>query len=123
MKFAILTSAAFMALAIPAQAGDRVIVGDTMVTGSSGSVLLFDGITPKHGFLVAIATVGEPFCSISDHGPAVIDRGFFVGSNAGNVSSPVFFAVPMFVTPPGYTPVGPVSIICNSDAFLTARAW
>ena len=101
-----------------------VTVGDIVIPTGGVSTLLFKGITPPHGFLVALATAGVPYCVISDNGPAVDHQGFFVGSISGSVVSPTFFAVPMFVTPPAYKPVGPVSVLCNSNnVVLTARMW
>jgi hypothetical protein len=123
MKHLVIALGAFLASLGTAQAQGPVTVGDIVISTGGVSTLLFNGATPKHGFLVAVATVGEPFCNISDDGPAVAYQGFFVGSLTPNSTSFAFFAVPMFVTPPGYTPVGPVSVNCNSTAVLTARMW
>lgn len=98
--------------------GGTVIVGPQPVT-------LFNGVTPKNGFMAQLMANNNGICNINDNGPPGIN---FLGSNAGFLvagyrgiqsgpasGSLVPVAPPgIFVTPPGYKPMGPVSIACVS---------
>ena len=94
------------------------VVGDTL-DGSTQvpaetSTVLFNGAVPRNGFMV------EPRgndCVLNDHGSA----SFITGANG-----PAGFSIAngaTFITPPGYKPMGPVNVICGTQAYIAARAW
>jgi hypothetical protein len=106
--------------AVPSNAVDGTVLvhGFTLTT-------LFGGVTPRNGFHVALNFWGYelPGCFVNDNGPAAqpiypnsVGAGFFLQLIAGEQP-------PSFTTPIGYKPMGPVSILCNSDLWITARAW
>ena len=89
----------------------KSIDGSTTIT-CGVSTLLFGGATPSKGFMIQ-----TPFneLAVNDNGPASFNppvQGFYV---LGGV----------FITPPGYRPMGPVSVNCNGTgpAYVAARAW
>ena len=96
---------------------------DGSMTVPQGGVVvtLFSGVTPPNGFMVQINAPNElgNTCNISDNLPATISGvGFLIGG--------VFNTTPLpntFITPPGYKPIGPVSIICTSSITIAARGW
>ena len=88
--------------------------------------LLFSGVTPSNGFMV------QPFGTdifVNDNGAAqppgvggTGQQGFFVANAHTTPSSPSS----IFVTPPGYKPIGPVSVYgtcASGTAYVAARAW
>ena len=90
--------------------------GSTFITCGT-STFLFNGAVPPNGFMVQ-ATTG--YAIVNDNGPAVFggstnDQGGFYLVN-GQV----------FVTPPGYKPLGPIRVICppgDGTPYVAARAW
>jgi hypothetical protein len=74
---------------------------------------LFNGTTPPNGFMVQVNGYS---CWVNDNGAASIPVSSTTGSG---------FNLPgnLFVTPPGYRPMGPVSIICNEATYIAARSW
>lgn len=99
-------------------------MGGTGGSGSGSVVMLFNGIIPSNGFMVQILstqalTVG---CYVNDNGPANGSGtvGFAFGNIAGSGPST---HPPLFVTPLGYKPIGPVSIWCNGGALIESRGW
>jgi hypothetical protein len=83
------------------------------------STILFNGVVPPNGFMVE-ATQGLPAVMVNDNGPAVFwnatndQGGFYI--TGGQI----------FVTPSGYKPMGPVSVLCPpgaGTAYIAARAW
>jgi hypothetical protein len=77
----------------------------------STPVILFNGAVPPNGFMIsinAIGNVGGVVCSVNDNGTAE-----FVGAG--------FLFSGLFVTPPGYKPMGPVSVLCQSS--FEYRGW
>jgi hypothetical protein len=87
---------------------------------NSTSTTLFNGKVPPNAFMVQVNN-GEASCYVNDNGAANNLVGFallLIFPNNGVVS---------FVTPPGYKPIGPVSIWCNvggpSNISVTARGW
>jgi hypothetical protein len=104
------------------------IDGSTQVPNDQVTVL-FGGVTPPNGFMIqqlpsggicAVNANGPPAVALSN--PPVTTAAFqLVGS--GNALSLSL----IFVTPPGYKPMGPVSILCTSanapGALIEARAW
>jgi hypothetical protein len=87
--------------------------GSRSVTANS-STLLFDGAVPRNGFM--LQPRGND-CAVNDHGVA----SFITGPNG-----PAGFSIAngsTFITPLGYKPMGPVNVICGSQAYVAARAW
>ena len=71
---------------------------------------LFNGAVPLNGFMVQ----SPGSCFVNDNGPASS-----VPRQAG-----FYFAEPTtFITPPGYKPIGAVSVICGSATYVAARGW
>jgi hypothetical protein len=58
------------------------------------STTLFNGAVPPNGFMIQQST---GLCYVNDNGPANSGAGFY-------------FAEPAFITPPGYKPIGAVSV-------------
>jgi hypothetical protein len=86
--------------------------------------MLFGGAVPPNGFMVQPFlgnSVGGNF-SINDNGPASRDptTGQGTGFNVKGTEQ-----IP-FTTPPGYKPMGPVSVNCTftgASFYIAARAW
>ena len=98
--------------------------GSTVIPGGAISVTLFNGVVPPNGFMVQIAqpsSLGN-ICLINDNGPASVEppmAGFLIGGIWVNTPLPK-----PFVTPPGYKPMGPVSISCTGGIPpIEARGW
>jgi hypothetical protein len=84
--------------------------------------MLFGGAVPHNGFMVQWS--GSYVLVVNDNGPAYFDyfgvrptTGFYV---RGDTTT--------FITPPGYKPMGPVSVFqtcVNSPppGYVAARAW
>ena len=111
--------------AVPGPAIDgSIFLTSTYVQGTS--VTLFGGTTPPNGFMISATSGGFGFCWVNDNGPANSNAGFILtitGQASDNNGSHVP-AVPPFVTPPGYKPMGPVSIACGiNPVFVEARGW
>jgi hypothetical protein len=71
---------------------------------------LFNGAVPPNGFMVDSV---DSSCSVNDNGPAGLAPG-----RAG-----FYFDFRAFITPPGYKPIGAVSVICGSPTYVAARGW
>jgi hypothetical protein len=88
---------------------------------TNGFVTLFNGVVPPNGFMVQInesSSVGTR-CNVSDDGPAAVEsRGFLFGGIWVETPLPN-----MFVTPPGYKPIGPVTVACSGGIYVEARGW
>ena len=83
-----------------------------------GATTLFNGAVPPNGFMVQLNSQGGSMCWVNDNGPATgvpPPSGFLIG-NCCSLPS-------LFVTPPGYKPIGPVSIWCTGSLYLEARGW
>ena len=87
---------------------------------------LFNGVVPTNGFMVsfvAITTSGT-YCVVNDNGPA---NGSGITNYTPTVSGFLVRGDGMstlpFITPPGYKPMGPANIWCNSPAYVAARGW
>jgi hypothetical protein len=80
------------------------------------STILFNGVVLPNGFMVE----ATEFVIVNDNGPAVF-------SNATNDQGGFYItAGQIFVTPSGYKPMGPVSVLCppgGGTAYIAARAW
>jgi hypothetical protein len=101
------------------------IGGRITINGGSPATVLFGGVTPPNGFMVGLNFPGSgtAICNVTDTGLAVEDgenpSGFMFGSPFNNPPG-----IPlMFVTPPGYKPMGPVSVMCSGSVYAEVRAW
>jgi hypothetical protein len=99
------------------------IDGSTIIPSAAISITLFNGVVPPNGFMVQIAQVSSLgiICLVNDNGPASIEpmAGFLIGGIWVNTPLPN-----TFVTPPGYKPMGPVSISCTGGIpLIEARGW
>jgi hypothetical protein len=113
------------------------VPGETSVPGPSmgGTVLsntgtpLFGGWVPPNGFMAQLngSNEGQPTCWINDNPtppPSGITTptGFVIGGTIGNYPTSAPNAV-LFVTPPGYKPLGALTLNCNSQTYVEVRAW
>jgi hypothetical protein len=82
-----------------------------------GLTTLFNGAVPPNGFMVQITypNLPESTCWVSDNGPATPSLppiGFMIGGFIPGTTN--IFPI-LFVTPPGYKPMGPVSVFCTGE--------
>ncbi len=101
----------------------RASMGGSMVINGGGTIL-FNGAVPPNGFMVQLNSQGElgNLCYVNDNGPANANppTGFLIGGwNSANLPT----SPSIFVTPPGYKPIGPVSIWCPGSLYIEARGW
>ena len=107
------------ATAVPSTSMD----GSTIVAAAT-STTLFNGKVPPNAFIVQTASYN---CFVNDNGPASgpngppSQAGFFMMPFAGAMGGTG--GVTHFITPPGYKPMGPVSIWCDGPAYVAARGW
>jgi hypothetical protein len=104
-------------------AGPSTSMDGSMNVLSQTTTTLFNGAVPPNGFTVQPGPITGP-CLVNDNGPASgagWNGGSFAGFtvNNGNSDGVSFY----YVTPPGYKPIGPVSIWCNSAGYVAARGW
>jgi hypothetical protein len=96
-------------------------MGGSMVT--NGTTTLFNGAVPPNGFMVQLNSPSElgNVCYVNDNGPAAANppTGFIIGG----VSAPFSPWPFIFITPPGYKPIGPVSVWCNGSLYIEVRGW
>jgi hypothetical protein len=96
-------------------ASGHTIDGTTTIACNTPT-LLFGGAVPHKGFMVQ----ANDAVIINDNGPAAA---------ANNVVSAGFYTATtyaMFITPAGYKPMGPVSVLvagCTGTIYVAARAW
>jgi hypothetical protein len=86
---------------------------------------LFGGVTPPNGFMVQINNPNTTLtCWVNDNGQAGGNppSGFTIGGTIGNYPSSGPAPV-LFVTPPGYRPMGPVTVGCTGPTYVEVRAW
>jgi hypothetical protein len=102
--------------------------GSTNVAAQT-STTLFKGAVPPNAFMVRAYNNGE-LCVVNDNGPAgantnsgTVTAGFSLLRDAGSGGSAPNTVSNTFITPPGYKPMGPVSIWCQGPAFAAARGW
>src|ERR1700757_4339185 len=91
------------------------------------AVTLFGGVVPADGFMVGVYSSAFGNCTVSDDGPATSINGFklqLTGQTSdSNGTQPTPNALPL-VTPPGYKPIGPVSVQCTTnEVSVAARGW
>jgi hypothetical protein len=98
-------------------------MGGPLTVNGGIAASLFNGVTPPNGFMVQMNTPNElgNTCYVSDNGPANGNAappvGFIIG---GNVTGATPF---LFVTPPGYKPMGPVTVWCAQGLYIETRGW
>jgi hypothetical protein len=97
--------------------------GSTNVAAQT-STTLFKGAVPPNAFMVrAYQSIA---CIVSDNGPAAFDINtstITAGFNLTNDAPSGFNQSVSFITPPGYKPIGPVSIWCTAPTYVAARGW
>jgi hypothetical protein len=109
------------ATAVPGKSLD----GSMNVPGNT-STTLFGGAVPPNAFMVRAYSTS---CFVNDNGAAS-----GVGIVVGGVGNPAGFymigdsgptVTSTFITPPGYKPMGPVSVWCNgpTPTYVAARGW
>jgi hypothetical protein len=101
-------------------------MGGTVLTNTGTP--LFGGWVPPNGFMIQMNVYDEqpPVCWINDNpnatNPLGGPTGFMVGGAIGNY--PVAAPAPiLFVTPPGYRPMGPVTVSCLTQTWAEVRGW
>ena len=116
MKSAFGLLVALLLFMAPAATADSSLDGNMTVTNGE-STLLFGGSVPPNGF--SVQPSGE--CAINDNGPANC-----LPNHQGFLFIPSIFPS-VFITPPGYKPIGPVSVYCpgppGTTTYVAARAW
>jgi hypothetical protein len=99
-----------------ATAVPRAPMDGSMLVTAGTSTTLFNGAVPPNGFIVQAGTLQ---CFVNDNGPAGINAAFFFGPNGSET-------VVLYVTPPGYKPIGAVSVFCpgsGGGTYVAARGW
>jgi hypothetical protein len=109
--------------------GGQGVDGSIRIPSGAAPQLLFGGQVPPHGFFVCVGSaVFGAYLVINDAGTAT--------TGTDNFSS-IFLNVPQdasvqpqhpcYVTPPGYRPPGPVSVVAGIPAgffmLVSARMW
>jgi hypothetical protein len=82
---------------------------------------LFNGAVPPNGFMVQAGPNANGPCLVNDNGPA--SGAGYVTSGAGYAGILFPGTAPLYVTPPGYRPMGPVSVWCFNPSYIAARGW
>jgi hypothetical protein len=88
----------------------RTSIDGSMNIPANVSTALFNGAVPPNGFMVR---ADGAVCYVNDDGPASAQAGFLVPNGAGLV----------YVTPPGYKPMGAVRVFCTTATDVVARGW
>jgi hypothetical protein len=117
------------ATAVPGPSMD----GGVPTIPNSSSTTLFSGRVPPNGFMVRVFTsvyglnIPGIVCFVNDSGPANLGAGFYLKPDEAEEGAP---ASATFSSPPGYKPIGPVSIWCTggqnsaySTVYLSSRGW
>jgi len=100
----------------------------SMNVAASTSTTLFKGSVPPNAFMIRVSGTVSSF--VNDNGSAS-GGSYFGGSGnpAGFLLLPdrtgdiVPAGTSTFLTPPGYKPIGPVSIWCAGAGYVAARGW
>jgi hypothetical protein len=102
-------------------------MGGTVV--SNTGTPLFGGWVPPNGFMAQLngSNMGQPACWINDNPNPTNSlggfTGFVIGGTIGNYPTSAPNSV-LFVTPPGYKPLGPLMLNCNPGPwYVEVRAW
>jgi len=99
----------------------------SMIIPATTATVLFGGKVPPNGFTIQIYGDGTPQCIVNDHGlPYNLPgdngpSGFVIPQTGG--AAPLTYGFPIFTTPPGYKPMGPVSIYCYASVSAEVRGW
>ena len=97
-------------LPVEVAAGAPAVVGDGTIVSATVAQTLFAGVTPVNGFSIGNNCASAMF--INDGGTAANNVGFQLANGA------------TYTTPPGYKPVGPVSVYGGTTSGnFTARRW
>jgi Collagen triple helix repeat (20 copies) len=117
---------------LPGPQAGTVSLDGSMTVASGTSTTLFNGKVPPNAFMVEASIVAQyanvpptGTCIANDNGPA----NGVVGSYAGFALIPKVMdqgqLILTFITPPGYKPIGPVSVWCSSPQpiYVAARGW
>jgi hypothetical protein len=99
----------------------RASIDGSMTVPSQTSTTLFKGAVPPNGFMLQVVQ-NAGVCVVNDNGPAS-GAGFM--TSGGGLAGFQFNTegVGPFVTPPGYRPLGPVSVWCTTPVYVAARGW
>jgi hypothetical protein len=102
----------------------RSAMDGSMNVPAQTAVTLFNGTVPPNGFMV-LPGPNTGYCAVNDNGPASAE-GLAVtgGGYSGFVVSPA--TLPGFspiITPPGYKPMGAISVWCTTAGYVAARGW
>lgn len=105
------------------------------IDGGNSSVIpgtlytLFNGSIPDHGFMVQCSGPVGSYMFIDDDGDAgggLLGAGFQIPCNPQYDGAQYDAGTPIFITPPGYHPMGPVTIRMEgteTTVLVNARAW
>jgi hypothetical protein len=96
--------------------------GSMMVAGATATTL-FNGKVPPNGFMVQIYQGQQ--CMVSDNGPAS-GAGIIIGGGPPAGLMLIFDGYGInatYTTPPGYKPIGPVSVWCDNSGYVAAKGW
>jgi hypothetical protein len=117
-----------------------IVPAETAVPGPMGGTVLsntgtplFGGSVPPNGFMAQLngSNIGQPACWINDNPnglagpndtPFGTSTGFVFGGTIGNYPTSAPNAM-LFVTPPGYKPLGPLTLNCSSPTYVEVGAW
>jgi hypothetical protein len=102
-------------------------VDGSLIVPANTATVLFGGKVPPNGFTIQLYGNGTPQCIVNDHGPPFNPpgtngpSGFVIPQTGG--AAPLTYGFPIFTTPPGYKPIGPVSIYCYASVSAEIRGW
>jgi hypothetical protein len=117
------------------------IDGGVVTVPNQQSTTLFGGTVPPNGFIVRVfayayamvsssGTILGPTCFVNDHGAAGQGNGFYmvpdIATSIGPQGQGTWSYSATFASPPGYKPIGPISIYCVNPAgpmSVAARGW
>jgi hypothetical protein len=115
--------------------------GGVTTMPNAQSTTLFGGKVPPNGFLVRVfayaygmvsstGTILGPTCFLNDHGAAAQGNGFYMVPDIATTVAPqgqgTWSYSATFASPPGYKPLGPISVYCINPAgpmSVAARGW
>jgi hypothetical protein len=99
-------------------------MGGSLPSTGGATVVLFNGVVPPNGFMVQInfQFALPTLCYVNDNGTTSANRpGFLFGGANISFATNQPSAAHVFVTPPGYKPMGPVSVYCQAP--IEYRGW
>jgi hypothetical protein len=92
----------------------------SMNVPSQTTMTLFNGAVPPNGFMIQLGANNSGACIVNDNGPV---NGAGLVTSGGGYSGFLVGVTPFFATPPGYRPMGAVTIFCVSPTYVAARGW